>query len=177
MLHSFMSSGWRISYPLAIPHERMIDRMSDAWSNDVVVLVSDKLPKFVVILIVAIILYRLILIATHRLRWLAKKDVIIKTSRSAQLNTLASVVETAGLGLIAFIAIIHTLEIFNINVAPLLASAGVAGLAIGFGAQTIVHDVINGMLILVENQFNLGDLVKAAGFLGNVEQMTLRKTV
>lgn len=177
MLHSFLSSGSRVLYPLGIPHERMIDRMSDAWSNDVVVLVSDKLPKFVVILIVAFILYRLILIATHRLRWLAKKDVIVKTSRSAQLNTLASVVETAGLGLIAFIAIIHTLEIFNINVAPLLASAGVAGLAIGFGAQTIVHDVINGMLILVENQFNLGDLVKAAGFLGNVEQMTLRKTV
>lgn len=163
--------------PLAIPHERMIDRMSDAWSNDFVVLVSDKLPKLIVILIVAFVLYRLILLATHRLRWLAKRDVVVKASRSAQLNTLASIVDTAGLGLIAFIAIIHTLQIFNINVAPLLASAGVVGLAIGFGAQTIVHDVINGMLILVENQFNLGDVIKAAGFLGTVEQMTLRRTV
>jgi small conductance mechanosensitive channel len=166
-----------ISLPVAIPHERMIDRMTDAWSNDLVVLVNDKLPKMIVVVIVAYVLYRLIHLATRRLHWLAKQDMVVKASRSAQLTTLASVVEAAGLGLIAFIAIIHTLEIFNINVAPLLASAGVAGLAIGFGAQTIVHDVINGMLILVENQFNLGDVIKAAGFLGTVEQMTLRKTV
>ncbi len=166
-----------ISLPVTIPHERMIDRMTDAWSNDLVVLVNDKLPKMIVVVIVAYVLYRLIHLATRRLHWLAKQDMVVKASRSAQLTTLASVVEAAGLGLIAFIAIIHTLEIFNINVAPLLASAGVAGLAIGFGAQTIVHDVINGMLILVENQFNLGDIIKAAGFLGTVEQMTLRKTV
>ena len=166
-----------ISLPVTIPHERMIDRMTDAWSNDLVVLVNDKLPKMIVVVIVAYVLYRLIHLATRRLHWLAKQDMVVKASRSAQLTTLASVVEAAGLGLIAFIAIIHTLEIFNINVAPLLASAGVAGLAIGFGAQTIVHDVINGMLILVENQFNLGDVIKAAGFLGTVEQMTLRKTV
>lgn len=162
--------------PITIPHERLIDRMADAWSNDVVVLVSDKLPKFIVILIVAFVLFWLLRLGTRRLRWLAKRDVIVKASRSAQLHTLAGVIDTAGLGLIAFIAIIHTLQIFSINVAPLLASAGVAGLAIGFGAQTIVHDVINGMLILVENQFNVGDVIKAAGFLGTVEQMSLRKT-
>ena len=166
-----------ISLPINIPHERMIDRMTDAWSNDLVVLVNDKLPKLIVVLIVAYILYRVIHLATRHLHWLAKQDVVVKASRSAQLMTLASVVETAGIGMVAFIAIIHTLEIFSINVAPLLASAGVAGLAIGFGAQTIVHDIINGMLILVENQFNLGDVIKAAGFLGTVEQMTLRKTV
>lgn len=166
-----------LSTPLAVPHERMIDRMTDAWSNDVVVLVSDKLPKLFVILVVAFVLYRLVLLMTRHLRWLAKQDVVVKAARSAQLATLASIVDTAGLGLIAFLAIIHTLQIFDINVAPLLASAGVVGLAIGFGAQTIVHDVLNGMLILVENQFTLGDVVKAAGFLGTVEQMTLRRTV
>lgn len=165
-----------ISLPVAIPHERMLDRMKDAWSNDIVVLVNDKLPKIIMVLVIAFVLYRIIALATKHLRQLAKKDSVVKASRSAQLNTLASIVETAGLGLIAFIAIIHILGIFSINVAPLLASAGVAGLAIGFGAQTIVHDVINGMLILIENQFNLGDVIKAAGFVGSVEQMTLRKT-
>lgn len=49
-------------------------------------------------------------------------------------------------------------------------------MAIGFGAQTIVHDVLNGMLILLENQFNVGDTVKLAGFVGTVEEMSLRKT-
>ncbi len=166
-----------VPLPITIPHERMIDRMTDAWSNDMVVLVNDKLPKLLVILVVAFILYRLVKLGTKHLRWLAQTDMVVKSSRSAQLSTLASILETAGFGLIAFIAIIHTLGIFSINVAPLLASAGVVGLAIGFGAQTIVHDVINGMLILVENQFNLGDIIKAAGFLGTVEQMTLRRTV
>ncbi|MHB8301228.1 MAG: mechanosensitive ion channel family protein [Acidobacteriaceae bacterium] len=165
------------SLPIAIPHERMIDRMANAWSNDLVVLVNDKLPKLIVVLIVAYVLYRIIHLATRHLHWLARQDMVVKASRSAQLMTLASVVETAGIGIVAFIAVMHTLEVFNIDAAPLLASAGVAGLAIGFGAQTIVHDVINGMLILLENQFNLGDVIKAAGFLGTVEQMSLRRTV
>ena len=76
-----------------------------------------------------------------------------------------------------FIGIIHILGIFHINVTPLIASAGVVGLAIGFGAQTIVHDVINGIFMLVEHQFDIGDLIKAGGFTGIVEQMSLRTVV
>lgn len=165
-----------LSFTVNAPNERVLTRMTDAWKNNVVVLVSDKLPKLLVILVVAFILYRLVKFGTNRLRLLAKRDAVQRSSRAAQMNTMAGIVETACMALIAFIAAIHTLSIFNINVAPLLASAGVIGLAIGFGAQTIVHDVINGMLILVENQFNLGDVIKAAGFVGTVEQMTLRHT-
>src|SRR5215471_18363078 len=66
---------------------------------------------------------------------------------------------------------------FNINIAPLLASAGVAGLAIGFGAQTLVKDTINGFFILVENQFQVGDVIRAAGVAGKVEQITIRRMV
>ncbi|HWF66159.1 MAG TPA: mechanosensitive ion channel family protein [Acidobacteriaceae bacterium] len=163
----------------AVPffHVPVIKRIIDAWSSDFVDLVSHKLPKIVVILIVAFVLYRLVKLVTHRLRWLAKRDPVVKSSRSAQLTTLASIIETAAIGIIAFIAVIHMLQIFHINVAPLLASAGVVGLAIGFGAQTIVHDIINGMLILVENQFDIGDVIKAGGFTGNVEQMSLRRTM
>ena len=65
----------------------------------------------------------------------------------------------------------------GINVAPLLASAGIAGLAIGFGAQTLVKDFINGFFILVENQYDIGDTIKIAGVQGVVETMTLRRTV
>jgi small-conductance mechanosensitive channel len=163
--------------PPVIPHERMIDRMMDAWQNDFLIFINDKLPKLLLVVVIAFVLYRILKFGTRHLRALSKHDLVVKASRSAQLSTLASIVETAGIGIIAFIAIIHTLSVFNVNIAPLLASAGVAGLAIGFGAQTIVHDVINGILILVENQFNLGDLIKADGFTGFVEQMTLRRTV
>jgi small conductance mechanosensitive channel len=63
-----------------------------------------------------------------------------------------------------------------VNLAPLLASAGVAGIAIGLAAQNIVKDVLNGVLILIEDQFNVGDVVRLAGLAGTVESMTLRKT-
>jgi moderate conductance mechanosensitive channel len=60
---------------------------------------------------------------------------------------------------------------------PLLASAGIAGLAIGFGAQTLVHDFINGFLVLLEDQYDIGDNIRIAGVKGAVEGMSLRRTV
>jgi small conductance mechanosensitive channel len=68
-------------------------------------------------------------------------------------------------------------DVFNINIAPLLASAGIAGLAIGFGAQTLVKDMINGFFILVENQFQVGDVIRTSGVSGKVEQVTMRRTL
>jgi small conductance mechanosensitive channel len=64
----------------------------------------------------------------------------------------------------------------GVNLAPLLASAGVVGIAIGLAAQNIVKDMLNGILILIEDQFNVGDTVRLAGVAGVVETMTLRKT-
>jgi small-conductance mechanosensitive channel len=71
----------------------------------------------------------------------------------------------------------QVLPIFGIDMKPLLASAGIAGLAIGFGAQTLVKDVINGFFILVENQYDIGDVVRLGPVTGTVEEMTLRRTV
>jgi len=66
---------------------------------------------------------------------------------------------------------------FRTHRLSLLASAGVVGLAIGFGAQTLVKDMLNGFFILVENQYNVGDVIQVAGVGGTVEDMTLRRTV
>jgi len=65
----------------------------------------------------------------------------------------------------------------NINIAPLLASAGVIGIALGFGAQSIIKDALNGLFIILEDQFNSGDVIKAAGVSGLVEELNLRRTV
>ena len=67
----------------------------------------------------------------------------------------------------SFVAGMQILPLLGINIGPLLASAGIAGLAIGFGAQTLVRDVINGFFILIENQFDIGDVIKVAGVTGN----------
>jgi small conductance mechanosensitive channel len=94
----------------------------------------------------------------------------------AQVKTLAGVIRASGLAIIGVIAGLQFLDALGVNLAPLLASAGVAGIAIGLAAQNIVKDMLNGILILIEDQFNVGDSVRLAGLSGTVEAMTLRKT-
>src|SRR6185437_12061830 len=96
--------------------------------------------------------------------------------RVAEVRTLAGVIRATGLAIIGTIVGLQVLAALGMNLAPLLTSAGIAGVAIGLAAQTIVKDMFNGILILVEGQFNVGDTVKLAGVQGVVEAMTLRKT-
>ena len=89
--------------------------------------------------------------------------------RSQQFRTISSVVYSIGLFVILFIAAMQILALLGVNMGPILASAGIAGLAIGFGAQTLVKDFINGFFILAENQYDIGDTVRIAGVQGVVE--------
>ncbi|MBI5709877.1 MAG: mechanosensitive ion channel family protein [Candidatus Eisenbacteria bacterium] len=84
-------------------------------------------------------------------------------------RSLASVVVWAG-------AAVHALDVFGWDVRPLLAGAGILGVALGFGAQTLVRDVIAGFFILAENQFAVGDLIEVGGTAATVEEVTLRFT-
>ena len=83
---------------------------------------------------------------------------------------------TLGL-IIGVIALFMILSELGINITPLLAGAGVAGLAIGFGAQSLIKDFVTGLFILLEDQYNKGDVVKIAGVAGLVEEVNLRRTV
>src|SRR5690625_3614670 len=78
--------------------------------------------------------------------------------------------------IVYFTAFIMILSTLGIEVMPLLAGAGVAGLAIGFGAQNLVRDVISGFFIIFEDQFSVGDYVGVAGIEGTVEEIGLRTT-
>ncbi len=89
---------------------------------------------------------------------------------------MSGVIRATGLAIIALIAGLQFLDAMGFDLAPLLASAGVAGIAIGLAAQNIVKDMFNGFLILVEGQFSVGDTVTIAGVNGVVEALTLRKT-
>jgi small-conductance mechanosensitive channel len=75
------------------------------------------------------------------------------------------------------VAVLTVLPEVGINIGPLLAGAGIAGLAVGLGAQSLVRDTINGLFILVENQYGKGDVVSIAGVGGLVEDVNLRRTV
>src|ERR1051326_6075372 len=149
-----------------------------AWHNYLVAWTRDRAPKLLVILVLAFILVRLLDLITRKTVALSERTTAHGAVRSQQVRTVVGVVRSVGVFLIVFVAGMTLLkDVFLINIEPLLASAGIAGLAIGFGAQTLVKDVINGFFILMENQYDIGDMIRVSGVKGTVETMTLRRTV
>jgi small conductance mechanosensitive channel len=150
-----------------------VDSAQDFLVNDLRHLITD----LIVILILAWIALWLVKVITNRMRRAAEKHPTVGLARTAQIRTLASVLRATGIGIVGFFTVVTILrDVFDLNLVPLLTGASIAGVAIGLAAQTIVKDVINGMLILVEDQYNVGDWVTIAGVTGTVESMSLRKT-
>lgn len=147
------------------------------WREDAMHFLRQGAPKLLGIIVVALLLIAILRAFTSRLRKFGESKTLPSGMRAQQLKTLAGIVYSAGMFIIVFNALLQILTLFNIPVSSLLASAGVAGLAIGFGAQTLVKDVINGFFILMENQYEVGDVVRIGGITGTVENMTLRKTL
>jgi small conductance mechanosensitive channel len=125
--------------------------------------------------LIGFVLARLLRLITSRMVHLAEEHAP-SPARISQVRTLSGVIRASGLAIIGTIVGLQFLDAVGINLAPLLTSAGIAGVAIGLAAQNIVRDMFNGILILVEDQFNVGDTVRLAGLSGVVEAMTLRKT-
>jgi small conductance mechanosensitive channel len=154
---------------------RFLGRMMDAWAVDGEDFVRAKLPHLLMVALIAFILNRLLHLITNRMISLAEQHAP-EHNRIAQVRTMAGVIRTTGLAVIGAIVGLQFLAAVGVNLAPLLTSAGIAGVAIGLAAQNIVRDMFNGILILIEDQFNVGDTVRVAGVTGTVEAMTLRKT-
>ncbi|MGJ9459179.1 mechanosensitive ion channel family protein [Oceanobacillus sp. CF4.6] len=91
-------------------------------------------------------------------------------------KTLKKLIKNVVAYVVYFMAIVMILGVFNFDVGPLLAGAGVIGLAIGFGAQNLVRDIISGFFIIFEDQFSVGDYVAVSGVEGTVEEIGLRTT-
>ena len=94
-----------------------------------------------------------------------------------RIDTLSHVIYRTTVAVVSVLVVITLLPEFGVNAAPLIAGLGLVGLAVGFGAQNLVRDVINGIFILVENQYGKGDVVEAANITGLVEDLNLRRTV
>lgn len=146
------------------------------WREDTMTFLRHDVPKIVLVIVVSVVMMRLLRLITAKAAALQARK-LPSGVRAQQVRTLASVITSVGVFVIAFVAALEVLPLIGLNLGPLLASAGVAGLAIGFGAQTLVHDFINGFFILLENQYDIGDNVRIAGVKGTVEDMTLRRTV
>ena len=154
---------------------RFLGKVIDEWGDDAQEFVHIKLPHLTIVILIAIVLSRLIAFITRRVMRAAEaRDN--RPGRHSQMKTFASVLKTTLNGILLGLTALQVLEILGINLGPLLAGAGIAGVAIGLAAQTIVKDVLNGMLVIIEDQYNVGDVVRLTGMTGTVEVMTLRRT-
>lgn len=94
----------------------------------------------------------------------------------ARTNAVAGLLISTGTFVIVTVAVLVGLAQVGVNIAPLIASAGVAGIAIGFGAQTIIRDFLSGVFMILENQYGVGDSLTVNGVTGTVEEVGLRIT-
>ncbi len=99
------------------------------------------------------------------------------SERRQRINTLWIVIRRVTLVVLWILGLLMVLSVWSISIAPLLAVGTIVGLALGFGAQSLVKDLIAGFFILVENQFSIGDVVEIAGTSGTVQDIQLRVTV
>ena len=98
-------------------------------------------------------------------------------AREQQTRTLAGVLYSAGSKVVWFVAILTALDKVGINPTPALTLAGLVSVAVGFGAQNLVRDVITGIYIVMEDQYAIGDTIQVGDTNGRVEYLTLRRTV
>ncbi|HXY91857.1 MAG TPA: mechanosensitive ion channel family protein [Acidimicrobiia bacterium] len=118
----------------------------------------------------------------ERLSTLRPGIAIVDTSRispersARRAATIGAVLRSIAALLIWSVAVLTILDDLGVNLAPLLAGAGVAGLALGFGAQSLVRDFISGLFMLIEDQYGVGDVIDTGVATGTVEALTLRTT-
>jgi small-conductance mechanosensitive channel len=161
---------------ILLPEGNDLPDLLRGWREDTMMFLRHSLPKIILVVVVAFVLARVLRFVTNKIASL-QSHRLQRGISAKQVRTLASVITSIGIFIIVFVAALEVLPLFGFELGPLLASAGVAGLAIGFGAQTLVKDFINGFFILLENQYDIGDKIRIAGVQGVVEDMTLRRTV
>ncbi|HLF72309.1 MAG TPA: mechanosensitive ion channel family protein [Dehalococcoidia bacterium] len=94
-----------------------------------------------------------------------------------RVETLSHVIYRTAVIVVVALVVVSILPEFGVSATPMIAGLGLVGLAVGFGAQNLVRDVINGLFILMENQYGKGDVVTVGGISGLVEDINLRRTV
>ena len=118
--------------------------------------------KIILIAIVTLIVIKMVSLFTSRLTELFSKKRVDEESKK-RAATLSSVIKNLLIVVVLAIALITLLGEMGIEIGPILAAAGIVGLAVGFGAQSLVKDVINGFFILLEDQIREGDVIQIAG--------------
>jgi small conductance mechanosensitive channel len=135
-------------------------------------------PRIIMIIIGAWIVIRAAKLAGKRIiTYTEDDDPTTRSEREKRAETLVNIMNSAIKVFIYIVASFMILREVGADIGPLLAGVGIAGLAIGFGAQTLVKDFLTGFFILMENQYRVGDVVRIGDHAGLVEKVNLRTTV
>ncbi|PYX67603.1 MAG: mechanosensitive ion channel family protein, partial [Acidobacteria bacterium] len=129
------------------------------------------------IILLALLVNRFLKILTKLIIKPATSQARAAQAREQQTRTLAGVLYSAISKVVWVVALITALDLFGINPIPALTLAGLASVAVGFGAQNLVRDLITGFYIVLEDQYAVGDTIQFGEATGRVEHLTLRRTV
>jgi moderate conductance mechanosensitive channel len=133
--------------------------------------------RLLVIVVLAVLLIRMLRAVTSGLVQVAKSPARYSQMREQQTRTMADLLHSVGTTVIIVIAVLMAMRILGFDIAPALATAGVLSVALAFGAQSLLKDIINGVFIVFEEQYSIGDTLQVNGETGRVEHITLRRTV
>jgi small-conductance mechanosensitive channel len=125
--------------------------------------------RLLVIVVLAVLLIRLLRAITSRLVQVAKSPARHSQLREEQTRTMADLLHSVGGSIIIVIAALMAMRILGFDIAPALATAGVLSVALAFGAQSLLKDIINGVFIVFEEQYSIGDNLQVNGETGRVE--------
>lgn len=136
------------------------------------------MPKIIFILIGMWVVIKIAKFIGNRIKaYTEDEDPSRQSEREKRSETLVQIINTVVKVVVIAFGALMIIKEFGVDIGPLLAGAGILGLAVGFGSQALVKDVVTGFFILMENQFRIGDVISAAGHSGVVERITLRTTV
>jgi small conductance mechanosensitive channel len=156
-----------------LPAAERLERIGDALRD----FARDDGLRIVLIILGTVIAVRLVRIFLYRFQRRIEKSRAVKGAAEAgRLTALFDVLHYLGVAVVVIIGAMAALAVLGVNTGALLASAGVLGFAVGFGAQTMVKDLLNGLFLLAEGQYTIGDEITISGVTGTVERVTLRTT-
>jgi small conductance mechanosensitive channel len=161
----------------------MPDFNDPPWSTVVDVLANTALPVLLIVVLAAVLLRAARLFVHGIVKALMDREATEGTAQelsAVELKKRMDTLDDLGLNVIRFFIIViaglMVLRSFGLDIGPAIAGLGVVGVAVGFGAQHLVRDYLNGALILIENQFSKGDVIRVADVSGTVEDFSLRRT-
>jgi small conductance mechanosensitive channel len=161
--------------PTLPQEQRSLPSLERVWHVDLIGFLQHGVPRIIIAIILALIAQQVLAFFVKRMRKRAE-GMVGNSHRAAQLRTVAGIIRATGYALIGFYVFIQVLGALGVPLGSFIAAAGVIGLGISFGAQSLFKDMLTGLFILLEDQYAIGDVIKIAGLTGTVENLTLRVT-